>query len=89
MKSWQSNVSTDLPVTELKRGQFLLPGFIDCHIHAPQVPNIGLGYDRPLLEWLDTYTFPLESKYGNEEFAASVYEKVVVSNTYGQGQMIK
>lgn len=43
------------------------------------MPNIGLGYDRPLLEWLDTYTFPLESKYGNDEFAASVYEKVVVS----------
>lgn len=63
----------------MNRNQFLLPGFIDCHIHASQVPNIGLGYDKPLLEWLDSYTFPLEAKYENETFAAGVYEKVVVS----------
>ncbi|XP_037028424.1 guanine deaminase [Bradysia coprophila] len=77
LQAWKSTVNTDLPVTELKRHQFLIPGFIDCHIHASQVPNIGLGLNMPLLEWLDAYTFPLESKYGNEAFAADVYEKVV------------
>lgn len=25
----------------LHHGEFLIPGFIDTHIHAPQVPNIG------------------------------------------------
>lgn len=57
----------------------MLPGFIDCHIHASQVPNLGLGLDKPLLEWLDSYTFPLESKYENETFAGQIYEKVVVT----------
>ncbi|XP_064292659.1 guanine deaminase isoform X2 [Plodia interpunctella] len=54
-----------------------MPGFVDCHTHAPQFPNIGLGLDRPLLEWLAKYTFPLESRYGDVDFASSVYDKVV------------
>ncbi|XP_031624206.1 guanine deaminase [Contarinia nasturtii] len=66
-----------LPVTTLSPSQFLLPGFVDCHIHAPQYPNIGLGLDLPLLKWLDTYTFPLESAYSNTDFAKQVYEAVV------------
>lgn len=64
---------------QLAPTQFLLPGMIDAHIHAPQVPNIGLGLDKPLLEWLDSYTFPLESNYRDPEFAARVYKYVVVS----------
>lgn len=55
----------------------MLPGFVDCHIHAPQMPNIGLGMGRPLLEWLQDYTFPLESQYSDEVFAEKVYKKVV------------
>ena len=56
-----------------------MPGLIDCHVHAPQFPNIGLGLDRPLLEWLDKYTFPLESQYSDRKFASNVYNQVVVS----------
>lgn len=59
-----------------------MPGLIDCHIHAPQMPNIGLGLDKPLLEWLDTYTFPLESQYSDVEFARKIYRKVVVSSPH-------
>ncbi|XP_053674132.1 guanine deaminase [Anopheles nili] len=69
---------------QLSPSQFLLPGFIDCHIHAPQVPNIGLGLDKPLLEWLDSYTFPLESNYRDADFAARVY-KYVVNTTIAHG----
>lgn len=54
-------------------------GLIDTHIHAPQFPNAGLGYDKTLLEWLINYTFPLESKYHDTTFARHVYEAVVVS----------
>lgn len=65
------------PVTELSATQFLLPGFIDCHIHAPQYPNLGLGLDLPLLDWLNKYTFPLESKFNDVNFAKLVYHTVV------------
>ena len=46
---------------------------------APQVAQIGLGLDMPLLEWLNTYTFPLEAKFSDQTFAAKVYKKVIVS----------
>lgn len=63
----------------LKNNQFLIPGFIDCHIHAVQFPNLGIGYDKKLLEWLEHYTFPLEKKYTDEIFAEQVFNTVVVS----------
>lgn len=63
----------------LEKGQFLIPGFVDTHIHAPQYPNLGLGYDVPLLQWLEKYTFPLESKFKDEKYAQRVYDAVVVS----------
>lgn len=63
--------------TKLKPSQLLIPGFIDTHIHAVQYPNCGLGYDKPLLEWLNDYTFPMEKQMKNEEFAERVFEAVV------------
>ncbi|XP_052754150.1 guanine deaminase [Galleria mellonella] len=68
---------SDYNIIKLKNDQFLIPGFVDCHTHAPQFPNIGLGLDRALLEWLSKYTFPLEKRYSNLEFAAKVYDTVV------------
>ena len=38
------------------------PGFVDTHAHAPQYCNRGLGMDKELLPWLETYTFPEEAK---------------------------
>ncbi|XP_071153846.1 guanine deaminase-like [Mytilus edulis] len=64
-------------ITELKRGQFVIPGFIDTHIHAPQYPNSGKGLDLGLLEWLEKYTFPTEAKFKDLKFAEHVYEKAV------------
>lgn len=58
--------------------QFLIPGFIDTHIHAPQYPNIGLGYDVELLEWLDNYTFPTEIRFNDSDYAKDIYTYVVV-----------
>lgn len=66
----------------LEDSQILIPGLVDAHVHAPQYPNAGLGYDRSLLEWLQDYTFPLESKYYDTEFAGKVYDAIVVSLTH-------
>ncbi|XP_037952969.1 guanine deaminase [Teleopsis dalmanni] len=79
---WQSkNIAkfTEIKEIHLKEEQFLMPGLVDCHIHAPQVAQIGLGLDMPLLDWLNTYTFPLEAKFADQNFAARVYKKVVES----------
>jgi len=54
-----------------------MPGLVDTHIHASQYPNAGLGLNLPLLEWLQTYTFPLEASFQDTAFARSCYKKVV------------
>ena len=56
-----------------------MPGMIDTHIHAPQYRFTGTGYDKQLLDWLDTYTFPTESKFADVAVAHEVYPRVVVS----------
>lgn len=55
----------------------LVPGFIDLHIHAPQWPQIGTGYDVPLDEWLFEYTFPTEAMCADTEFAREVWGDMV------------
>ncbi|MFW8053338.1 guanine deaminase [Vagococcus fluvialis] len=62
---------------ELAQDEYLLPGFIDLHVHAPQWPQSGLALDKPLYDWLNTYTFPLEAKYSNIDFAERVYTDLV------------
>jgi guanine deaminase len=57
--------------------QYLLPGLVDLHIHAPQWPQLGKALDLPLQDWLQAYTFPLESRYENVTFAQAVYESLV------------
>ena len=59
--------------------QFMIPGLVDTHIHAPQYIFTGTGYDLPLLQWLEKYTFPSESRFRSKEFAQNAYRKVVVS----------
>jgi guanine deaminase len=69
----------------LPHGSFLLPGLIDTHIHgtlrfltqAPQYAFTGTGYDLPLLEWLNKYTFPSESTLSDDVKAAHVFDRCV------------
>ncbi|MEI5995495.1 guanine deaminase [Candidatus Enterococcus mansonii] len=61
----------------LTHGQYILPGFIDLHIHAPQWAQAGTALDLPLYEWLNAYTFPLEAKFSDEQFAEKVYGSLV------------
>ena len=49
----------------------LLPGFIDAHIHYPQVEIIG-AYGAQLLEWLNRYTFPAEAKFNDAGHARKI-----------------
>jgi len=54
-------------------GKLLLPGFIDAHVHYPQTEMIG-AFGEQLLEWLTTYTFPVESQFSDEAYAKEIAE---------------
>ncbi|MCE4553225.1 guanine deaminase [Roseateles cellulosilyticus] len=45
-------------------GQLVLPGFIDTHVHCPQLEVIG-SYGTELLDWLERYTFPSECAFAD------------------------
>jgi len=64
-------------LVSLAQGQYWLPGFVDLHVHAPQWPQLGRALERPLEEWLQANTFPLEARYADLEFAGGVYESLV------------
>ena len=46
------------------RGRLIMPGFIDTHVHSPQVDVIA-SWGTELLDWLNTYTFPAELKHAD------------------------
>ena len=50
------------------RGQWVMPGFVDTHVHSPQLDVIA-SYGTELLDWLNTYTFPAERRYADPEQA--------------------
>jgi guanine deaminase len=53
------------------RPNLILPGFIDPHIHMPQMQVIG-SYAANLLEWLNSYTFIEEQKFGDLGHATNI-----------------
>ena len=58
-------------------GSYLIPGFVDLHVHAPQYPQLGQALDVPLEVWLQKYTFPLEARYADIAFARRAYRLLV------------
>lgn len=49
--------------------RLLIPGFIDTHVHYPQVDIIA-SYGKQLLEWLERYTFPAEKRFADAHHAS-------------------
>ena len=56
-----------LEVTHLP-DRIIMPGFIDGHVHFPQVRVLG-AYGNQLLDWLQTWIFPEELKYRDHDYA--------------------
>ena len=55
----------------------IIPAFSDLHVHASQFIQRGIGMDLLLNDWLNTYTFPQESHFAEEEYAEPIYEAYV------------
>ncbi len=49
-------------------GRLVLPGFIDTHVHSPQLDVIG-SYGSELLDWLTTHTYPAEARHADAAHA--------------------
>ncbi len=54
----------------------VMQSFADMHLHAPQYPMIGMDMDMPLLQWLNTYTFPTEAAFKDNEYARETYRRL-------------
>ncbi|MEY4756206.1 MAG: hypothetical protein RJA34_1104, partial [Pseudomonadota bacterium] len=52
-------------------GRIIAPGFVDLHVHYPQLDVIGSPADG-LLPWLENYTFPAEARFADPAHCASV-----------------
>ncbi|WP_170763095.1 guanine deaminase [Ruegeria lacuscaerulensis] len=60
----------DVPVTD-HRPHLMMAGFIDTHIHFPQVQVIA-SWGAQLLDWLNNYTFPEETRFASDEHSANM-----------------
>ena len=66
------------------RPHLLLPGFIDTHLHFPQVQVIA-SWGAQLLDWLENYTFPAESRFADPTHAARMsglfFDQLIANGT--------
>lgn len=68
----EPTLSADTEVVD-HSGNLIVPGFIDTHIHFPQLDMIA-SFGEQLLDWLNKYTFPEEAKFADPAHAAECAE---------------
>jgi guanine deaminase len=80
----QAAMPDDSWVREDHSGRLILPGFIDTHVHCPQLEVIG-SYGTELLDWLERYTFPSECAFAeparSRAGAATFLDALLASGT--------
>jgi guanine deaminase len=67
----------DEPTVDLSEG-LLLPGFVDTHVHFPQLRAIG-ALGMPLLDWLDRCALPEEARFADVSYARVVAGEFVAA----------
>ncbi len=63
-------LADDVLLTEFPK-KIIVPGFIDCHVHFPQLDIIA-SYGAQLLDWLNRYAFPAEARFADADYAREV-----------------
>ena len=66
-------------VEDYGRRSLILAGFVDCHVHFPQVQMIG-AYGAQLLDWLEKYTFVAEQQYADRRHARAAVRTYLAEN---------
>lgn len=70
-----ATLDRSLPVREYKH-HLIVPGFVDAHLHYPQMEMIA-AWGATLLDWLEAYTFPVESQFGDARYAAAIATRFI------------
>jgi guanine deaminase len=68
-------IKYDVPVVDYK-DKLIMPGFIDSHIHFPQLSIVG-SYGKHLLDWLTNYTFPAEIAFSSAEYSKQMARQFI------------
>lgn len=65
-------------------GRLITPGFVDAHVHYPQV-DVMAAWGVQLLDWLHTHTFPAEMAFADrahaDEVAAAFLDQMLAHGT--------
>lgn len=73
----------DVAITD-HRPHLMMAGFIDTHIHFPQIQVIA-SWGAQLLDWLNNYTFPEETRFASEEhsqrMAQAFFDQLITCGT--------
>jgi guanine deaminase len=69
-----AKANPDVAVTD-HRPHLILPGFIDPHLHFPQMQVIA-SFGTRLIEWLNTYTFPEEMRFSDKAHGKRIAEQL-------------
>lgn len=68
--SWSDRPKSEpAPTVVDHHGAFLVPGFVDAHLHFPQMYALDSHGGGQLLEWLDHVVFPAEARFADPSFA--------------------
>lgn len=65
----RAQVPDEMHIVHYDSNHLILPGFIDAHVHYPQVQMIA-SFGLRLIDWLKRYTFEVEQQYADPEHAA-------------------
>lgn len=60
-------------VVQLQSGRVLTPGFVDTHVHLPQMAVAGCQ-EKDLLSWLESHIFAEESRFADDAYAQRISE---------------
>lgn len=69
----ETDLRAQFPEAKVTRypDKLITAGFVDAHVHYPQTAMIA-SWGKRLIDWLNTYTFPEEMKFGDPDYANDI-----------------